>query len=164
MSETTAPLTLSITPGKALALRWAGFIALLAAAVMIIAGGTVWGVVTSQLHAEKITVSEDAAFLGGADVAGPFSAFTQADIISTHAKNMTDGKTYAELDKDDPLRATVMNASFLRTSLFTSVVSYGVSAFVIGVGILFGIIGWVILTITPRRRAAVATVPVTPAE
>ncbi|RLP76490.1 aromatic ring-opening dioxygenase LigA [Mycetocola tolaasinivorans] len=164
MSESTAPVTLSITPGKATALRWAGIIALLAGVLMIVAGGTVWGVVTTQLKAENITVSEDAAFLGGADVAGPFSALAQADIISTHAKAMSDGKTYAELEKDDPRRATVMNASFLRTSLFTSVVSYGVSAFAIGAGILFGIVGWVVLTIAPRRRPAVAAVQAPRAE
>jgi hypothetical protein len=41
----------------------------------------------------------------------------------------------------------MMNASFLRTSLFTSVVSFGVAAFAIGIGILsilFGaaLAGW----------------------
>ena len=49
---------------------------------------------------------------------------------------MSGGKTYAELDMDDPVRATLMNASFLRASLFTSVVSFGVAAFAMGVGIL----------------------------
>jgi len=42
-----------------------------------------------------------------------------------------------------------MNASFLRTSLFTSVVSFGVSAFAIGMGILSGLFGWAILTLAP---------------
>ena len=46
------------------------------------------------------------------------------------------GKTYAELPQDDSVRATMMNASFLRASLFTSVVSFGVAAFAIGIGIL----------------------------
>ena len=36
----------------------------------------------------------------------------------------------------------MMNASFLRTSLFTSVVSFGVAAFAIGVGILSILFGW----------------------
>jgi hypothetical protein len=35
------------------------------------------------------------------------------------------GKTYAELAPDDPNRTTVMTASFLRASLFASVVSSG---------------------------------------
>jgi hypothetical protein len=32
------------------------------------------------------------------------------------------------------VRATMMNASFLRASLFTSVVSFGVAAFAMGMG------------------------------
>ncbi|MFS0867674.1 hypothetical protein AB3M83_10150 [Microbacterium sp. 179-B 1A2 NHS] len=37
---------------------------------------------------------------------------------------------------DDSVRATLMNASFLRASLFTSAVSFGVAASVMGVGVL----------------------------
>ena len=42
------------------------------------------------------------------------------------------------------MRATMMNASFLRASLFTSVVSFGVAAFAIGIGILSILFGWAI--------------------
>ena len=38
----------------------------------------------------------------------------------------------AELPQDDPTRETVMNGSFLRASLFTSVVSFGVAAMAMG--------------------------------
>ena len=48
-------------------------------------------------------------------------------LVEHHALEASGGKTYAELDKDDPVRATMMNASFLRASLFTSVVSFGVA-------------------------------------
>ena len=114
-------------------------------------------VVTSQLKAENITVPEDAAFLAGAEVQGPFSAFAQADIINTHALNATNGATYAELgalaseaqeagDEEaaaefQAQRTTIMNASFLRASLFTSVVSYGVAALVIGLGAILIFLG-----------------------
>ena len=40
-----------------------------------------------------------------------------------------------------------MNASFLRASLFTSVVSYGIAALVIGLGFLFAVIGWALTTV-----------------
>ena len=40
------------------------------------------------------------------------------------------------------MRATVMNASFLRASLFTSVVAYGVSLFAAGVGVISILFGW----------------------
>lgn len=59
---------------------------------------------------------------------------------------------------DDPLRATLMNASFLRASLFTSVVSFGVAAFAMGMGVLSILFGWALrrLATAPAalRRAA----------
>lgn len=146
-TATVSATTLGATKVKVLKLiGWAG---ILGAVVMIIGGGVVWGVVSAQLRAENISVAEDASFLAGAPVVGPFSAYAEADIINHHALDMAEGKTYAELDREDPLRDTVMNASFLRTSLFTSVVSFGVSAFAIGMGILSGLFGWAILTLAP---------------
>ena len=53
----------------------------------------------------------------------------------------------------------VMNGSFLRASLFTSVVAFGVAALVMGIGVVFGIIGFALRRIAPatdgiaRRRA-----------
>jgi len=52
------------------------------------------------------------------------------------------GKTYAELDKADPKRQTVMTASFLRASLFTSVVSFGVALMATAIGVGFVLTGW----------------------
>jgi hypothetical protein len=98
--------------------------------------------VRSQLVAENITVAEDASMFAGRQVAGPLTAYAQADIINHHALEMADGKTYAELDREDPVRATVMNGSFLRASLFTSVIAFGVAAFAAGMGVLFVLVGW----------------------
>ena len=78
----------------------------------------------------------------GQQVTGPITAYIQADIINTHALAASDGKTYAELDQDDPVRATVMQASFLRASLFTSVVAYGVALFAAAIGVLAILFGW----------------------
>lgn len=153
MTTATLPATsASLSPTKTLIVRLIGFVGLLAAAALVIGGSTVWGIVTTQLKAENITVSDDAEFLPGAEVAGPFSAYAQATIINHHALEATGGLTYAELEKDDPLRATAMNASFLRASLFTSVVSYGVSAFAIGMGLVVGLFGAVILTVVPAVK------------
>jgi hypothetical protein len=131
----TAALT--VTPAKATVVRLVGYISILAAIIMIVAGGAVWGVVTSQLKAEEITVSEDADFMPGAAVEGPFSAYAQAAVINKHALAASDGKTYA---------------SFLRASLFTSVVSYGVAALVMGVGLLFGLIGYSLTAVVPSIK------------
>ena len=135
------------------AVRAIGLLGMIAAAVLIVAGSVVWGMVSSQLSAEKITVSDDASFLAGAPVTGPFTAFAQADVINHHALEASEGKTYAQLAQDDPTRATVMNASFLRASLFTSVVAYGVALFAAGMGVLAILFGWAI-----HRLAAVPVV------
>lgn len=148
-----------------------GIVSIIAGLVMIIAGAVTWGVVTSQLKAENITVPSDSEFMGGAyagkKVGGPLSAYAQADIINVHALKGSNGETYATLGKlaneakeaGDTAKAeeytqqrtSMMNASFLRSSLFSSVIAYGVSALVMGLGLLFGLIGWALTTINPNR-------------
>jgi hypothetical protein len=124
--------------------------------VLAIGGGVTWGVVQTNLADENITVAEDAANFAGKKVDGPFTAFAQADIIEKHALEASGGKTYAELDREDPVRATVMNGSFLRASLFTSVVSFGVAAMAMGLGVLFFLVGLALTKVAP----AVSTVQV----
>lgn len=111
------------------------------AAVLMIAGGiTTWIMIRSQLADERITVSGDADMFAGDAVNGPLTAFAQAGVINKHALAMSDGLTYSELAQDDPLRDTVMTASFLRASLFTSVVSFGVAFLAVGLGVVFGLV------------------------
>ncbi|MGV9192861.1 aromatic ring-opening dioxygenase LigA [Microbacterium sp. MC2] len=120
----------------------AGILGILGGIALIIVGVVVWVMVSTQLRAENITIPDDAMAFQGQTVSGPLTAYLQADIIQQHALAASGGKTYAELPQDDPVRATMMNASFLRASLFTSVVSFGVAVFAMGVGvlsILFGI-------------------------
>jgi hypothetical protein len=112
--------------------------------IFLVAGIGTYVVVSSTLADEKITVSDDADHFAGKDVKGPFTAYAQADVIAKHAEEIGGGKTYSELAQDDPNRATVMNASFLRASLFTSVVAFGVAAFVAVVGIVLILLGWVL--------------------
>jgi hypothetical protein len=131
-----------------------GVLGILGGIALIVVGVVVWIMVSSQLRAENIVVPDDAAAFQGQVVAGPFTAFVQADIIQHHALEASGGKTYAELDREDPVRATMMNASFLRASLFTSVVSFGVAAFAIGIGVLSVLFGWAL------RRLADAPVVV----
>ncbi|HEX5860426.1 MAG TPA: aromatic ring-opening dioxygenase LigA [Nocardioides sp.] len=114
--------------------------------VLIVAGGVTWFVVQDQLVAEKITVAEDADFLAGDEVDGPFSAYAQAQVINKHALEATGGKTYAELEQDDPVREVAMSASFLRASLFTSVVAFGVAAMAIGLGLTLILIALALLS------------------
>lgn len=139
-------------------LKLAGIVSLVVGVLFVLTGAITWGVVSSQLASEKITVPADAAFMQGARVQDPLSALAQADIINRHALKASNGMTYAELGaaataaknagdtaKADQLtiqRTTVMNGSFLRASLFTSVLAFGVSLFAIGVGVVFIVVGW----------------------
>jgi len=109
--------------------------------VLILGGVATWIAVSTMLGQENITVSEDANCLAGDEVNGPLSAFCQAQIINEHALDSTDGLTYAELPRDSELRAVAMNASFLRASLFTSVVAFGVAGMATLMGIVFILIG-----------------------
>ena len=128
-------------------LRVLSIIVIVIGAIFIVAGVVTWFVVRGQLSDEKIVVSEDAPFLGGWDVDGPFTAYAQAEAINDHALEASGGLTYAELDQEDPTRQTVMTASFLRASLFTSVVAFGVAFFAVGIGIVLILIGWALLRI-----------------
>jgi len=122
-----------------------GVLGMLAGIAMIVVGIIAWAAVATQLRAENITIPDDAMAFQGQMVQGPVTAYVQADIIQHHALEASGGKTYAELEQDDPVRDTVMDASFLRASLFTSVVAFGVAAFAIGVGILFILFGWALV-------------------
>lgn len=118
---------------------------MLVAGVGLFAGGAItWNLVSNQLAEEQIVVPEDASAFQGAQVDGPFTAYVEADIINHHALDATGGKTYAQMDREDPLRAVAMNASFLRASLFTSVLAFGVSALAMGLGALFFLLGLVL--------------------
>jgi len=130
-------------------IRLVGLLSIIAGLLLVVAGGATWYVVTDELKAQEITVAEDADWFAGKPVNGPLDAFSQAQIIDKHARDATGGKTSAELDQDDPLRTTAMNASFLRASLFTSVVAYGVALFAIGMGLLWILMGWALRRLAP---------------
>lgn len=109
--------------------------------VLLILGGIGTAtMVSSELADQNITIPEDGC-LAGNEVKGPFTAYCQAQVIEEHARDATGGLTYAELERDDPRRDVAMNASFLRASLFTSVLAFGVSAMAAAIGILFILIG-----------------------
>ena len=131
-----------------------GIIVIVVGVIFAVAGVVTYFIVADQLAAENIKVSDDATYFAGQDVTGPFTAYSEAETINKHALEATDGKTYAELDKEDPLRAVAMNGSFLRASLFTSVVAFGVAALVVGVGVVFGLIGFALRRLAPTAATA----------
>lgn len=166
MSQELAPHPVDVVepPEKRVGLvKAVGVLGIVGGVLLILVGIVAWIGVTTQLTAENITIPDDAAAFAGQQVTGPVTAYIQADVINKHALEASDGKTYAELPQDDPVRATVMQASFLRASLFTSVVAYGVALFAAGVGVLCILFGWAVhrLASVPVvvRRSTVASTP-----
>jgi hypothetical protein len=147
--------TVTVSPARGV--RGIGLVAIIAGIVLVLAGAGTWIVVANELSSEEITVSDDASFLAGRHVNGPLTAYAQADVIDQHALEASGGQTYAQLDQDDPTRDTVMNASFLRASLYTSVVAFGVSALVVGLGILFVLVGAALRKLAGGPSVAVET-------
>ena len=127
-----------------------GLLLVIFGAILAVAGVGTWIVVANQLSAENITVSDDAARFAGATVDTPWEAYAQAEVINKHALEASGGKTYAELPKDDPKRQTVMTASFLRASLFTSVVAFGVALMATALGVGFILTGWALRSVARR--------------
>lgn len=144
-SSTPAPTQTARRGGDSRAVKVIGIIVAVLGVIFLVAGIVTYVIVANTLSDEKVVVADDASCLAGKDVKGPFTAFCQADIIAEHAEEMADGKTYAELDREDPVRESVMDASFLRASLFTSVVAFGVAAFVAVMGVVLILIGWVLI-------------------
>ncbi|HEX6232513.1 MAG TPA: hypothetical protein VFZ63_05255 [Jiangellaceae bacterium] len=104
-------------------------------AVMVAVGAVAWFLARRELANARISVEKDADVLAGREVTGPFSAYAEARVIDEHTLAATGGKTFAELPADDPNREMAKAASFMRASLFTSVMAFGVSALAIACGI-----------------------------
>lgn len=143
------------------ALRRVGRLATAAGTLLIAGGAAAWVTVTTQLRDEKITVPGNAPALAGKPVQGPATAYVEALVIKRNAERSAGGRTFADIsdalrtvesgsDEEKKLRgqsAALSTAASLRTSLMTSVLAYGVSALVAGLGALFVVSG------TTLRRA-----------
>jgi hypothetical protein len=138
--------------------RTASIASIVLGALLIIGGAATWLMVSSTLADQRITTPEDAC-LPERQVRGPFTAYCQAEIIERHTLDITDGQTYAELDREDPRRDTAMNASFLQASLFTSILAFGVAAMAAGMGVIFILIGLGIRDVATRTVEPAPTRP-----
>ena len=138
--------------------RLLGLAVIVAGVIMIVAGVVTWFVVQDQLADENITVSDDAERFAGDPVDGPLTAYAEANVIEKHALEASGGMTYAEIDREDPVRETVMNASFLRASLFTSIVAFGVALMAAGLGVVLILIGIALIKIAGQFAATPAAV------
>ncbi len=136
-----------------------------------------------QITVAAVTAA-DPGSLAGKAVQDPFTAYAQANAIKHHSLTAGGGLTYAQLGtaitaqtakltksgmsaadaaKDPSVvkltteRTTSMNGSFLRASLFTSVVAFGIAALVMGLGVLFILIGWAMRKLAGDAQLSVVT-------
>lgn len=96
--------------------------------------------VRTELIKQNIKTTPDAA-IPNVRVDDPASAKAMADIIEKHALEATGGKTYSEMERDDPARNTAFQASALRTSLYTSIMAFNVADLVVGLGLMIAVTG-----------------------
>ena len=96
--------------------------------------------VRDAVVSEGIITSEDAR-IPNVLVDNAAKAKAEADVIEVHYLEITGGKTYAELDRDDPNRDTAFRAVQLRTSLNLAVMGFKVSDLVIGMSAFMIVMG-----------------------
>lgn len=139
----------------ALALRRTAGLTIAAGSLFVAVGAGAWLTITKQLLDEKITVPANAPILAGKPVQGPVTAYVEALVIKSNAERGAGGRTFADIsaalrgvdassDEAVELRkqsTALSTGASLRTSLLTSVLAYGVSAFAGGLGAFFLIVG-----------------------
>lgn len=116
------------------------FVLVATGAVLLWQGLDAKAQVREALVAEQIVTPEDAA-IPSVPVDSAATAKAQADIIQAHVLETTGGETWATLDRDDPLRATYLNAVTLRTSLMSAYMAFKLADLVTGLGALFLALG-----------------------
>jgi hypothetical protein len=125
-----------------------------------------------QAVAQDVTTPEDAV-ISEAPVRGPFTMWAQADIITQHQLESTEGLYYSQMDRVVPqldengnavldengeavmipnaARSAWLNATTLTTALSLGILSYALSAFAFVTGLTLVFVGYVFFTI--RRKA-----------
>jgi len=68
-------------------------------------------------------------------------AHAQAQVIRTHVLELTDGKTYGEMDRDDPNRDLYLNALTLQSALHQAHISFEITRLVTGLGAIVIVLG-----------------------
>ncbi len=106
------------------------------AGIILVVGGA-WALVfTYQNVAQENIVTPEDASIPNTPVRGPLTLHSQANIIREHLLKKTEGKTYAEMSREDEKRPQWITATTLITALHLGIITYLFS----GLIILFGLI------------------------
>lgn len=117
--------------------------------VEMLVGAAVWVVVSRRLTDEKIAVPGGARWFPNKTVRDPLTAFEEADVVRRITLKATGGRSYAEMAEDDPMSRVALDASLIRSSLFTAILAFGIAAMQVALGLMFVVIGKE-LTARPR--------------
>lgn len=104
--------------------------------IILVLGGLWAAMFTFQNIRQENIVTPDDASIPTTPVRGPLTLKSQADIIREHTLRMTDGKTYAQMSREDENRPLWITATTLTTALHLGIITYLFS----GLIILFGLI------------------------
>jgi len=113
---------------------------IIAGSYMVYEGRVAHNEVRDTLADERVVSSEDAD-IPLVPVTGPAEAKAQAQAIHEHILKTTGGKTYAELDRNDPNRAQYLNSITLRTALMESYMAFKTADLVSGIGLIVIVLG-----------------------
>ena len=163
-SKSRTPLILAI----------AGVMALVVGFGSLIGGAFGIWYTYDQAVAQDVVTPDDAA-IPEAPVRGPFTMWAQADIITHHQLDSTDGLYYSQMERTVPqldesgevvldesgevvmvpnaARASWLNATTLTTALGLGIVSYALSGFAVAMGVTLIVVGYTFLHI--RRKALI---------
>jgi hypothetical protein len=157
------------------------FVLLTAAILAMVVGfgsmaGGIFGAWYTYDHAvaQDVTTPDDAA-IPETPVRGPFTMWAQADIITHHQLDSTEGLYYSQMERTVPqldengaavldesgeavmvpneARASWVTATTLTTALGLGMMSYALSIMAIATGLTLAVIGFVFLYI--RKRAVI---------
>lgn len=117
-----------------------GFVFIGGGIFMMTEGQSAKDEVRDSVVSENIITSADAS-IPNVLVDNAAKARAEADVIGVHYLEITGGKTYADLDRDDPNRETAFRAVQLRTSLNLAVMGFKVADLVIGLGVFMIVVG-----------------------
>ena len=84
-------------------------------------------------------------------------ADAQARVIRVHTLVITGGKTYSEMDREDPARATYISSLTLQTTLHQAHLGMEITNLVMGIGAAFAGFGAYVLVLgLPMVRKVIA--------
>lgn len=116
-------------------LKVSAVLAIASGILMVLGGGYGIKFTYDNIKKENIVTPKDASIPETA-VLGPFTLMSQAEIIREHTLKTTGGKTYAEMERENPTREMWVTATTLTTALNLGIIAYLFS----GLFLLFGLI------------------------